>query len=46
MHREDIIVCPDKTMMVKRMYDIDEKIVNGPKKNQIVELVLDSSLTN
>ena len=39
---EDIVACPDQTMMVKGIYDI----VNEAKKNQIVVLVLESSMTN
>lgn len=46
MRRQDIIVYPDKTIIVKRIYDIDQNINDEAKKNQIVDLVYESSLTN
>ena len=34
-----IVVCPDKTMMVKTIFDIEKNVVNEGDKNQIVNLV-------
>ena len=46
MPRQDIMLCPDKTITVKRIFNIDQNIVDGTEKNQIVDMVLKSSLTN
>ena len=43
---KDTVVCLEKIMAVKRIYDRDENTVNEAKTNQILSLVLDSPLND
>lgn len=44
MPRKDITEWPEKTMMIKRIYDIDKNIVNEARRNYILGLVLEGLL--
>ena len=43
---QNIVVCPDKILMEKKIYDIDKNIYNEVTRTQIADLVPETTLTN